>query len=151
MMRKVARTSTQKVLTLSKSSSVLSCSGLQSANLMNGITMRHIHSSKEMTELQMNNKMFITKKVLDKQVDIMKNDSISDNLKPTDKFVYRHIGNSDRSTRIMLDYLKFDTMEQFIDSVVPDSIRLTKEQYFNHNGRTLDGIDSETLMLERIR
>lgn len=99
----------------------------------------------------MNNKMFITKKVLDKQVDIMKNDSISDNLKPTDKFVYRHIGNSDRSTRIMLDYLKFDTMEQFIDSVVPDSIRLTKEQYFNHNGRTLDGIDSETLMLERIR
>jgi glycine dehydrogenase len=51
----------------------------------------------------------------------------------------------------MLDYLKFKTSEEFINDVVPESIRLTKDQYFKHNGKTLDGMDSELLMLERIR
>lgn len=73
-----------------------------------------------MSELQMNNRMFITKKVLDKQVEIMKNDKISDNLKQSDTFVYRHMGNSENSTRRMLDFLKFDDMDKFIDSVVPE-------------------------------
>ena len=51
----------------------------------------------------------------------------------------------------MLDFLKFKTTEEFINDVVPESIRLTKDQYFKHNGKTLDGMDSELLMLERIR
>ena len=72
-------------------------------------------------------------------------------MKQSDQFVYRHIGNSEHSTRKMLDFLKYDTIDAFIDDVVPASIRLTKDQYFNHNGRTLDGIDSEVLMLERLR
>lgn len=108
-------------------------------------------STKDMSELQMNNRMFITQKVLQKQVDIMKNEKIPENLKQSDQFVYRHIGNSENSTRRMLDFLKYNTVEDFIDDVVPEQIRLTKDQYFNHNGRTLDGIDSELLMLERIR
>ena len=81
----------------------------------------------------------------------MKNDKIPENLKQSDQFVYRHIGNSENSTRRMLDFLKYNTVEEFIDDVVPEQIRLTKDQYFSHNGRTLDGIDSELLMLERIR
>lgn len=132
MMRKFASTSTMKVLSQSKCSSLLSSSGLKSAqvpalSLMNGMSVRHVQSSREMSELQMNNRMFITKKVLDKQVEIMKNDKISDNLKQSDKFVYRHMGNSENSTRRMLDFLKFDDMDKFIDSVVPESIRLTKD------------------------
>ena len=87
---------------------------------MNGMSVRHVQSSREMSELQMNNRMFITKKVLDKQVEIMKNDKISDNLKQSDTFVYRHMGNSENSTRRMLDFLKFDDMDKFIDSVVPE-------------------------------
>jgi len=81
----------------------------------------------EMSGLQMNNKMFITRKVLEKQVDIMKNENIPEDLKQSDQFVYRHLGNSDLGTRKMLDYLKYDTIESFIDDVIPESIRLTKD------------------------
>lgn len=34
--------------------------------------------------------------------------------------------------------------------MVPDSIALTSETRFKHNGRELSGIDSETLMLKRM-
>ena len=51
----------------------------------------------------------------------------------------------------MLDFLKYKSTDDFINDVVPESIRLTKDQYFSHNGKTLDGIDSESLLLERIR
>jgi len=34
---------------------------------------------------------------------------------------------------------------------VPASIRLSPEARFKHNGKELEGIDSETLMLERVR
>lgn len=81
----------------------------------------------------------------------MKNEKIPEQLKQSDQFVYRHIGNSDNSTRRMLDFLKYKSTDDFINDVVPESIRLTKDQYFNHNGKTLDGIDSESLLLERIR
>lgn len=60
-----------------------------------------------MSELQMNNRMFITQKVLEKQVHIMKNEKIPENLKQSDQFVYRHIGNSEGSTQRMLDFLKY--------------------------------------------
>mmetsp|Transcript_5566 Transcript_5566/g.9553 ORF Transcript_5566/g.9553 Transcript_5566/m.9553 type:complete len:108 (+) Transcript_5566:20-343(+) len=51
-------------------------------------------SSMEMTGLQMNNKMFITKQVLDQQVSIIKNKNIPSQLKQSDEYVYRHMGNS---------------------------------------------------------
>ena len=75
----------------------------------------------------MNNKMFITKKVLEKQVEILKNDKIPEDLKQSDKFVYRHLGNSELGTRKMLDFMKYDTIESFINDVIPESIRLTKD------------------------
>ena len=38
-----------------------------------------------------------------------------------------------------------------MDEVVPDEIRLPKDKMFKHDGKVLEGIDSETLMLERMR
>ena len=50
----------------------------------------------------------------------------------------------------MLDTLGCETMEQFMGQVVPESIALTNETRFKHNGKELSGINSETLMLERM-
>ena len=68
----------------------------------------------------MNNNMFITKQVLDKQVEIMKNDKIPSDLKQSDAYIYRHLGNSEHSTRKMLDFMKYDSIENFIKDVVPE-------------------------------
>lgn len=155
MLSKATRAASQSVLKHNRSTTALSKINLQGLKMsqasLGSISHREFASAKDMSELQMNNRMFITQKVLQKQVDIMKNDKIPENLKQSDQFVYRHIGNSENSTRRMLDFLKYNTVEEFIDDVVPEQIRLTKDQYFSHNGRTLDGIDSELLMLERIR
>jgi glycine cleavage system pyridoxal-binding protein P len=51
----------------------------------------------------------------------------------------------------MLDFLGCKTMDEFMGKVVPNEIRLKPEEMFRHNGRHLEGIDSETLMLERVR
>jgi len=104
-----------------------------------------------MEGMRLNNKMYITKNILDKQVEIMKNEDIPKALKPTDMYAYRHLGNSEHSTKKMLDFLGYENMDKFINDVVPDSIRLTSDNYFKHNGIELTGIQSETLMLERMR
>jgi glycine cleavage system pyridoxal-binding protein P len=51
----------------------------------------------------------------------------------------------------MLNFLGCDSIDQLMAEVVPESIRLTSSNRFNHNGKVLRGICSETLMLERIR
>jgi glycine dehydrogenase len=51
----------------------------------------------------------------------------------------------------MLDFLEVETIEQLMDQVVPEAIRLAPDQRFKHNGKELQGIDSELMMLERIR
>jgi glycine cleavage system pyridoxal-binding protein P len=89
--------------------------------------------------------------VLDKQVEIMKNPNISTELKMSDDYVYRHIGNSDIATQVALDFLGVKTTNELMDQVVPDTIRLADENMFKHNGVELEGIDSEILMLERMR
>lgn len=61
------------------------------------------------------------------------------------------MGNSAYSTAKMLEFLKVETIEELMDQVVPKSIRLTAENRFKHNGLELEGIDSEVLMLERMR
>jgi hypothetical protein len=53
------------------------------------------YSAMEMTSLQLNNKLFVTKSILDKQVDIQKNPNIPKELKNSDDYTYRHMGNSD--------------------------------------------------------
>ena len=74
----------------------------------------------DISGLQMNNNMFVTKQVLDKQVEIMRNEKIPNDLKQSDAYVYRHLGNSEHSTRKMLDFMKYDTIDNFIKDVVPE-------------------------------
>lgn len=104
-----------------------------------------------MSSLQMNNKMFVTQTVLERQVQILKNIRIPEMLKNSDNYNYRHMGNSRYSTLIMLEKLGYRTIEEFIDDVVPKSIRLQEHNYFKHDGRELNGIRSEQLLLERMR
>jgi len=51
----------------------------------------------------------------------------------------------------MLLELNCNTIEDLMNEVVPEEIRLSSENRFKHNGVELDGINSETLMLERMR
>jgi len=81
----------------------------------------------------------------------MNNMAIPKKLKLTDEYIYRHIGNSDISTNTMLEYLNVSSIEELMDEVVPDEIRLTPQKRFTHNGKILRGIDSEILILERMR
>jgi len=50
-----------------------------------------------------------------------------------------------------LEFLGVSSLNELVEQVVPEAIRLRPEQRFRHNGRELEGIDSETLMLERMR
>jgi len=122
-------------------------------SILNGhSTMRNKSgSSMDMSAIQMNNKMFVSKAILDKQIEIMKSSDVPTQLKLSDEYVYRHMGNSDKSTKEMLKYLEVDSIDHLMEQVVPESIRLSPEARFKHNGKELDGIDSETLMLERVR
>jgi len=105
----------------------------------------------EMTGLQMSNKAFITKSVLEKRAEIMKNEEIPSKLKNSDDYVYRHMGNSEIATQNMLDFLGCKDIDQLMSETVPEQIRLKSSDAFKHNGKELHGIDSETLMLERMR
>jgi len=60
------------------------------------------------------------------------------------------MGNSDHSTKKMLEFLGCDSIEILMDQVVPEAIRLSPENRFKHNGKELEGIDSELMMLERV-
>ena len=123
---------------------------IMASSIMGGQPSQRNVGSMEMSGLQMNNKMFVAKKVLDRKVEIMKSDMVPKQLKQSDQYVYRHMGNSEHSTRRMLDFLECDSIEQLMDQVVPAAIRLSPENRFKHNGKELQGIDSETMMLERV-
>jgi glycine cleavage system pyridoxal-binding protein P len=88
---------------------------------------------------------------LDKQIEILENENIPASLKQSDPYIYRHIGNSEISTYKMLETIGCKDLDELINQVVPDSIKLSSEQRFKHNGVELKGIDSETLMLNRMR
>jgi glycine dehydrogenase len=61
------------------------------------------------------------------------------------------MGSSAGATAKMLEFLGCQTIDELMDQVVPKSIMLSKENRFKHNGLELEGIDSENLMLERMR
>ena len=82
----------------------------------------------------------------------MKDSNIPKQLKASDEYVYRHMGNSKgRTEKIILETLGVESVEELMEQVVPKSIRLTADTRFKHNGMELEGIDSEVLMLERMR
>jgi ADP-glucose pyrophosphorylase len=51
-------------------------------------------SAADLSSLQMKNDLYIKRAILDKQVEILNNDKIPSNLKNSDSYVYRHLGNS---------------------------------------------------------
>lgn len=73
------------------------------------------------------NRTFLTKKILEEQVSLISDDNISPQLKNSDGYVYRHIGNSETATKRALDFLGVSSMNELVEQVVPPSIRLTKE------------------------
>ena len=88
----------------------------QRLNILGGsIPARFKSSSLELTGLQMHNKMFVTKSVLDKQVEIMKDENIPKQLKLSDEYVYRHMGNSDISSQKILDTLGVKTIDELME------------------------------------
>jgi hypothetical protein len=111
---------------------------------------RPLFSKMEIAGRLLNNKMIITKQLLDQQVDILKNEDIPRALKSSDYYVYRHMGNSENSTKKILEFLGVESVDELMDQVIPKQIRLNAENMFKHNGRELEGMDSEHLMLERM-
>ena len=93
----------------------------------------------------------MTKEILEEKASIINDDKISSQLKNSDTYTYRHIGNSEISSKKALNFLGVSSIDELMDQVVPDTIRLKESAMFKHNGRELIGIDSETLMLERMR
>ena len=65
--------------------------------------------------------------------------------------MYRHIGNNAESIAKMLDDMGIESMDELMNLVLPEDIRLNANNRFTHNGKTLMGVDSETLMLRRMR
>ena len=47
-------------------------------------------------------------------------------LLPADRFVTRHIGPSPDETQAMLQALGYDSVDEFVDAVVPEDIRLRR-------------------------
>lgn len=88
---------------------------------------------------------------MEKQVEIIENHNISKRLKTSDEYIYRHIGNSEASISRMLKAIGSESLEDFINTVVPSNIRLDAGYRFRHNGKELKGVDSETLMMQRMR
>jgi glycine cleavage system pyridoxal-binding protein P len=99
----------------------------------------------------MNNKDMIENLKFEKQVEILESKEISSQLKTSDEYVYRHIGNSQVTIDKALKTLGLNNIDELIDEVVPEDIRLTPGNRFRHMGKELTGIDSETLMLHRMR
>jgi len=75
----------------------------------------------------MNNRMDITQKVLDKQVDIIENAEIPEKLKQSDQLVYGHLANSESSTEEFLnDGETIDAMHT--ESIMPEYVSDIKKR-----------------------
>ena len=51
----------------------------------------------------------------------------------------------------MLKSIGVDSVDQLMDQTVPSAIRLRKEEAFKHQGKEMNGIHSETMMLAHLR
>lgn len=61
------------------------------------------------------------------------------------------MGNSQENTNEILKSLNVSTMEELMDQVVPENIRLDRNKAFRHKGKELMGIHSETMLLSHLR
>jgi glycine cleavage system pyridoxal-binding protein P len=58
-------------------------------------------------------------------------------LKPSDDFFYRHIGNDPKNTQAILKKLGVKSIDELMDQTVPPNIRLSKENIMNHEGKSI--------------
>ena len=52
----------------------------------------------------------------------------------TDDYLRRHLGNTERDTQEMCDYLGVKNVEELMNETVPEQIRLPAKSAFKHNG-----------------
>ena len=58
--------------------------------------------------------------------------------------INRHIGNDAKETQDILDYLQLSSIDELIDQTVPDTIRSNSDTAFEHRGKTVVGLNSES-------
>lgn len=87
---------------------------LRAVRPMKMVQSRYFVSASELSSLQIKNDLFIKRAILSKQVEILNNEEIPSSLKNSDDYIYRHIGNSQKSTQKMCDYIGVDSVEQLV-------------------------------------
>ena len=140
--------SASKLLQLSRVSQQVTSSYMRPVTQMKfnlGMTTPMMHFSANYEDLNKKTREF------QREVSIVDNKKISPRLKTSDEYVYRHIGNSETSISKALSVIGVKNMDELMNKVVPEDIRLTPGNRFKHNGRELNGCDSEILMLQRMR
>ena len=95
--------------------------------------------------------MQISKDILNKQLNYISNEKVSGQLKPSDNFINRHLGNETQTTNQILETIGVKSIEELMQETVPASIRLTDEKAFRHDGKEVTGIKSEAMMLQHLR
>ncbi len=79
----------------------------------------------------------MSKSILNKQLNYLHSHRVKADLKPSDDFFYRHIGNDPKNTQAILDKLGVKSIDELMDQTVPPNIRLSKENIMNHEGKTI--------------
>ena len=135
--------SASRLLQLSKVSQQITPSYMRSVTQMNHtLTMTSMmRFGSDIKELHKGTHEF------QREVSIIENQAISPRLKTSDEYIYRHIGNSEISTNKALKTIGVNSIDELMEQIIPADIRLTPGNRFKHNGRELEGVDSETLML----
>ena len=95
--------------------------------------------------------MHVSKSILNKQLHYLHSTKVNANLKPSDEFFYRHIGNDPKNTAVILKRLGVSSIDELMDQTVPANIRLSKDKILTHEGKHIEGIQSETLMLSHFK
>lgn len=68
----------------------------------------------------------------------------------TDQYINRHIGNDDKETQDMLDAMGLKSLDELIDQTVPSAIRAPEGKGFEHRGKTIVGLDSESGVIRKM-
>ena len=71
--------------------------------------------------------MHVSQSILNKQLNYLHSNKIKSDLKSSDDFFYRHIGNDPKNTQVILQRLGVNSMDELMDQTVPPNIRLSKD------------------------
>lgn len=95
--------------------------------------------------------MHVSMSILNKQLNYLHSKKIKSDLKPSDDFFYRHLGNDPKNTQVILQRLGVKSIDELMDQTVPPSIRLSNDKIMNHEGKSIRSIPSETMMLAHFK